>query len=72
MSYALKLNQNDLNTNLNVTATSNTILEDEWAEDVGGFWDDEVPEVSSQPDASPESISVDEINHINVSFKNQC
>lgn len=47
-----------------------TAVEDEWTEDVGGFWDDEVPEIISQPDNIPEPISVDEINHIKVIIYN--
>lgn len=67
MSNKLKISQNVHNTTLNL-CTNNTILEDEWAEDVGGFWDDEIPEVVNQPDTIPEQISVDEIIHIKVSI----
>lgn len=65
MSNKLKIDQNDQNTTLNICATNNT-LEDEWADDVGGFWDDELPEIINQPDTIPEPISVDEIIHIKV------
>lgn len=65
MSNTLEINQNYQNTTLNICAT-NTILENEWAEDVGGFWDDEVPEIINEPDTIPEPISVDEIDHIKV------
>lgn len=65
MSNKLKINQNDKNTTLDINTTKTT-LEDEWPEDIGGFWDDEVPEIENQPDILPEPISVDEINHIKV------
>lgn len=68
MSHKLKINENDPNTTLNL-CTTNKVLDDEWAEDVGGFWDDEVSEVVKQPDI-PEQISVDEINHIKVIINN--
>ncbi|VVC40611.1 Helicase, C-terminal,DEAD/DEAH box helicase domain,P-loop containing nucleoside triphosphate [Cinara cedri] len=63
MSNKLKINQNDQNVTLNIS-TPTTKLEDEWAEDVGGFWDDEIPEIETLPDIIPEPISVDEIKHI--------
>lgn len=66
MSMTLKIDQNNQNTTLNI-CTTNTTLEDEWADDVGGFWDDEVPEIISQPVTIPEPISIDEIDHIKVS-----
>lgn len=47
-------------------STNNTPIEEEWADDIGGFWDDDVPEIISQPDAMPEPISTDEIIHIKV------
>jgi len=65
MSNKLKINQNDQNTSINICAIDTTV-EHEWTEDVGGFWDDEVPEIISQPDTTPEPISEDEINHIKV------
>lgn len=65
MSNKLKIIQNDQNKTLNI-CTIDTTVEDEWTEDVGGFWDDEVPEIVSQPDIIPETISMDEINHIKV------
>jgi len=65
MSNKLKINQNDQNTSINICAID-TSVENEWTEDVGGFWDDEVPEIVSQPDAIPEPIPEDEINHIKV------
>lgn len=64
MSKKLKIIQNDQNTTTNINATSTA--QDEWADDVIGFWDDEVPEIVKQPDATPESILVDEIGHIKV------
>lgn len=67
MSATLKINQNDQNTTSSLCIT-NTVLDDEWAEDVGGFWDDEIPEVVNQPDIIPEQILVDEINHIKVNI----
>lgn len=65
MSNKLKINQSDQNTSVNFCAIDTT-AENEWTEDVGGFWDDEVPEIVSQPDTTPEPILVDEINHIKV------
>lgn len=72
MSDKLKINYNDQNTIVDFYDT-NTKLEneDDWAEDVGGFWDDEVPEISNQSDTIPEPISIDEINHIKVNFNFQ-
>lgn len=69
MSNKLKINENDQNTSINICAID-TAIEDEWTEDVGGFWDDEVPEIISQPDNIPEPVSVDEINHIKVIIYN--
>jgi len=66
MSDKLKINQNNQNTSINICAID-TKIENEWTEDVGGFWDDEVQEIVSQPEyATPEPIPVDEINHIKV------
>lgn len=66
MSKKLKINQNDQNATSSF-CTTNTVLDDEWAEDVGGFWDDEVPEVVNQPEhIISEQILLDEINHIKV------
>jgi len=62
MSAKLKIKQN---TTTNINAT-NTTAEDEWAEDVSGFWDDEVSEVVNEIDAEPEPILINEINHIKV------
>lgn len=71
MSDKLKINYTDQNTIVDFCET-NKILEndDEWTEDVGGFWDDEVPEISNQSDTESEPISIDEINHIKVNFNN--
>lgn len=69
MSNKLKINQNYLNTTLSL-GTSNSVVDDGWAEDVGGFWDDEIPEVVNQPDIIPEQILVDEISHIKVKIYN--
>ncbi|KAL4131792.1 hypothetical protein QTP88_009048 [Uroleucon formosanum] len=63
MSNKLKINQNEQNTSVNFCAIDTT-AENKWTEDVGGFWDDEVPEIVSQPDTTPEPILEDEINHI--------
>jgi len=63
MSNKLKINQNDQNTSINICAIDTT-AEYEWTEDVGGFWDDEIPEIISQADTTPEPILIDEINHI--------
>jgi len=68
MSNKLKINQNDQNTSLNI-CTIDTTVEDEWTEDVGGFWDEE-PEIVGPPDTAPEPISVDEIKHIKVIIRN--
>lgn len=65
MSNKLKINQNEQNTSVNFCAIDTT-AENKWTEDVGGFWDDEVPEIVSQPDTTPEPILEDEINHIKV------
>lgn len=65
MSAKLKIKQN---TTTSINATK-TIAEDEWAEDISGFWDDEVSEVVNQFDAVPEPILINEINHIKVITK---
>lgn len=71
MSNKLTINTNDKKTTSNVCDVNNTSLEDEWAEDVGGFWDDGVPEITTQPDTAPELIVLDEINHIKVIIINK-
>jgi len=70
MSGRLKLNQNNQNRTPNDFDT-NTTLDDEWAEDVGGIWNDEVPEIVNQSDSIPELIPDDEINHIKVIISNR-
>lgn len=65
MSDKLKINQVVKNTTLNICTTKPT-LQSELAEDVGGFWDDEVPVIENQPDIILEPISIDEIEHIKV------
>lgn len=64
MSNRLKIKQSYENTILNDFDTN--ILEDEWVEDVGGFWEDKVPEIINQSDFETEPIPEDEINHIKV------
>jgi len=64
MSNRLKIKQSYENTILNDFDTN--ILEDEWVEDVGGFWEDKVPEIINQSDSETEPIPEDEINHIKV------
>lgn len=65
MSAKLKIKQNDQKTNTDIN-TSNTTLENEWAEDINIFWNEKTPNIVNQPDVLPEPIPVDEINHIKV------
>lgn len=67
MSTCLKISQNNQDTDTNICSANKT-LEEEWADDIGGFWDDEVPETVNQPDAIPEPILEDEISHLKVIY----
>lgn len=69
MSNKLQINPNNDNSTFNIFPTC-TPLEDEWAEDIEGFWDDEVPEIVNFPKTIPEPISVEEIKHIKVAIIN--
>lgn len=64
MSAKLKIKQNDQKTSTGIS--SNTALENEWAEDINIFWDEETTKIVNQPDVLPEPIPDDEINHIKV------
>ncbi|XP_050420420.1 helicase SKI2W [Adelges cooleyi] len=45
------------------TSASDTVLDDDWIEDFEGVWDDEIPEVTVEPEIA-DPIPKDEINHI--------
>lgn len=65
MSNKLKISQNDQNISSNIY-NINTALNDEWTEDTGKFWDDEIAEEINPPITITEPITLDEINHIKV------
>jgi hypothetical protein len=69
LSNKLQINPNNDYSTSNIFPT-NTPLEDEWAEDIGGFWDDEVPEIVELPKTNPEPVSIEEIKHIKVTINN--
>lgn len=69
MSGKLKIKQLDQKTTIDINVF-NTTLENEWAEDIDIFWDEETPKIVNQPNVLPEPILVDEINHIKVVISN--
>lgn len=69
MSGRLIINQTNQNINVD-DFDMDALFEGEWDDDIGEFWNGEVPKIVNQSNPIPEPIPEDEIKHIKVCINN--